>query len=675
MKKIETVGVVGAGTMGAALAQKFATEGFKVVLLDRERRFVEKGLKSIQTTLQEGVERKLFSEEQVAGILSKIRGSVQPADLRYCELVIEAIFEDFAAKTSLLRELSEILPKETIVGSNTSSFSISELAQSISYPQRFLGLHYFYHAAKNRLVEIVPGEKTAPETRRACEIFSALSGKDPIVCKDRYGFAVNRFFVPWLNEAVRLLEEGVGDAATIDRVSMKTFQIGMGPFALMNATGVRIAYHAQKTLEAFGNFYRVAALLKKQAMANEPWGIEAAANVPIEAETEKQIRERMLGSVFLVCSQILDEEVCAAVDLNRGARIGLRWRKGPLELMQSSGEEEVRRLIRQIAGRYQTPLPRSIGAQFWKMEFVRLEKQGHSAFITIHRPEDLNALNEQVMQELSEKFAAAEADPAIDTIAITGAGKAFVAGADIKFFVQNMQQNALEKIVAFTRSGQEVYQRIERSAKKIVALINGMALGGGLELALCADVILATPEASMAFPETGIGIYPGLGGTQRTPKRIGRGLAKFLIYTGKMLSAREAEEMGLVDAIIPREDIFALKFGEKAFPVLQNAEKVLPRRWETLGNFFEKNSLARIVNNEGVESQLAAEEVEKLRKRILQKAPIALQVAEKLIDAAAGCQSELDEIPYIFSTEDALLGLSSMGKEVRFTGRPAVSAR
>lgn len=675
MKKIETVGVVGAGTMGAALAQKFATEGFKVVLLDRERRFLEKGLKSIQTTLQEGVERKLFSEEQVAGILSKIRGSVQPADLRYCELVIEAIFEDFAAKTSLLRELSEILPKETIVGSNTSSFSISELAQSISYPQRFLGLHYFYHAAKNRLVEIVPGEKTAPETRRACEIFSALSGKDPIVCKDRYGFAVNRFFVPWLNEAVRLLEEGVGDAATIDRVSMKTFQIGMGPFALMNATGVRIAYHAQKTLEAFGNFYRVAALLKKQAMANEPWGIEAAANVPIEAETEKQIRERMLGSVFLVCSQILDEEVCAAVDLNRGARIGLRWRKGPLELMQSSGEEEVRRLIRQIAGRYQTPLPRSIGAQFWKMEFVRLEKQGHSAFITIHRPEDLNALNEQVMQELSEKFAAAEADPAIDTIAITGAGKAFVAGADIKFFVQNMQQNALEKIVAFTRSGQEVYQRIERSAKKIVALINGMALGGGLELALCADVILATPEASMAFPETGIGIYPGLGGTQRTPKRIGRGLAKFLIYTGKMLSAREAEEMGLVDAIIPREDIFALKFGEKVFPVLQNAEKVLPRRWETLGNFFEKNSLARIVNNEGVESQLAAEEVEKLRKRILQKAPIALQVAEKLIDAAAGCQSELDEIPYIFSTEDALLGLSSMGKEVRFTGRPAVSAR
>ena len=112
----------------------------------------------------------------------------------------------------------------------SSSFSISELASSVKNPERFIGLHYFYHAAKNRLVEIIPGEKSSEEVLESAKIFSVQSGKDAISCRDAYGFVVNRFFVPWLNESARLLEENVANIATIDDVCMKSFGIGMGPF-------------------------------------------------------------------------------------------------------------------------------------------------------------------------------------------------------------------------------------------------------------------------------------------------------------------------------------------------------------------------------------------------------------------------------------------------------------
>jgi len=269
MIRIKTVGVVGAGTMGSALAQKFAQEGFNVILADREMRFVEKGIEGIKKTLNEGVERKLFTPEQVETYLGNIKGTENLNDLSSCDVIIEAIFEDFNAKQDLYKNISGIVSEETIIATNTSSFSVNELAKAVAKPERFIGMHYFYHAAKNRLVEIIPGEETSEETYKAMKIFAVQSGKDAITTKDRYGFAVNRFFVPWLNEAVRLFEENIADIAVIDGVCMKLFGIGMGPFALMNATGVPIAYHAQKTLEVFGDFYKVADLLKEQAVSGK----------------------------------------------------------------------------------------------------------------------------------------------------------------------------------------------------------------------------------------------------------------------------------------------------------------------------------------------------------------------------------------------------------------------
>lgn len=667
MKHIRTVGVVGAGTMGSALAQKFAQEGFKVILADRAKSFVDKGLANIRITLEEGIERKLFTKLQAEDYLSKVTGTDSLADLKICDIVVEAIFENFEAKIDLFKNLGDILPQDCIVTSNTSSFSVTEMAKSISYPERFIGLHFFYHAAKNRLVEIIPGEKTNDETIETTRLFSVLIGKDAIHCRDVYGFAVNRFFVPWLNESARLLDEGIATKAEIDLVCMKLFGIGMGPFPLMNATGLPVAYHAEKTLEGFGKLYEVAEALKLQADSGEKWEIDSVVPDKIDTQKEKMISDRMLGVVFFVCSQILDEKITSPAHLNRGAKIGLRWKNGPVDMMKLAGMEEVKRIVTRIAGLYGMNMPVSVGKEFWKMETVKLEKKYPVAILTMDQPENMNALSEKTVQDLSEKFHEADNDPYIDTIFFTGSGKAFVAGADIKFFVKNIKAGKINNIESFTAYGQEIFNRIDHSRKKVIAIVNGLTLGGGLELALCADMILAMPKSQFAFPETGIGIYPGLGGTQRSVRKIGKGLSKYLIHTGKMLSAKEAEEIGLADKIISVEDFMEMISDRQNLPVV--SQKPLPEKWQRIKDLFEKNSLVEILENTYSNHSVTAEEAEKIVKTIGYKAPVAIRLADKLIDEERGCESELAHLSEIFSTSDALLGLTSIGKKVQYEGK------
>jgi len=666
MKRINTIGIVGAGTMGSAIAQKFAQEGFTVYLNDREQKYIDKGVTGIREVLEQGVERRIFTQEKVEAIISNIIGTTRQEDLKVCDLIIEAIFEDFEVKSDLFKSLDKFVSSETILATNTSSFSVTELAGSISHPERFIGLHYFYHAAKNRLVEIIPGEKTSDETYKAIQMFCVQSGKDAITTKDAYGFAVNRFFVPWLNESCKLLEEGVGTIAEIDTICMKTFGIGMGPFALMNATGVPISLHSQRTLEHFGPSYEVSSRLEEQVASGNDWDLSGMDKVEINSEKIKTVSDRMLGCTFFVCSQILAEEVCTAVDLNRGAKIGLRWRNGPVDLMQRFGESEVKRLVNDFVSLYNEKTPEGIAVKNWKMDFVTLETNGSRAIITMSRPEDMNALNEEVMAQLDDKFSQVEARPDIDTIILTGSGKAFVAGADIKFFVKNIRSNTIDKIVNFTKYGQEVFNKIDVSSKKVVAVLNGLTLGGGMELALCADVILAIPKTKMAFPETGIGIYPGLGGTQRTASRVGKGLAKYLVLSGQMLGTSQALEIGLIDGIIQLSEMFDIISGEKQVPEVASVK--LSDKWKAIESLYGMNNYKAIISGDYTNGSLEREAVSKLAKKMSFNAPVAMDLAEKLINEAKGPSSEIEKLIEIFTTNDALLGLTSIGKRVEYSG-------
>ncbi len=270
------------------------------------------------------------------------------------------------------------------------------------------------------------------------------------------------------------------------------------------------------------------------------------------------------------------------------------------------------------------------------------------------------------MQQLDNKFSVAEAMDEVDTIFITGMGKAFVAGADIRFFVLFMKTNTVENILNFTKYGQDVFRKIAESSKQIAAVLNGMALGGGLELALCADQILATPKVALAFPETGIGIYPGLGGTQRASQRVGKGIAKYLILTGKMLTAQDALEVGLIDVLISTEEMLDILAGHQPPPVSEKPK--LAEKWREIANFYEQNSYRSIINGDYTDGGLDTEIITKLAKTMSFKAPLAMDTAEQLIDEAKGPDAELQKLKMIFGTSDAMLGLTSLGKKVAFKG-------
>ena len=249
MRAIESIAVIGAGNMGSGIAQKSATEGFEVQMVDREQKWVDKGHETIEGFLAEALERRIFRPEQAEEIKSKITGVVGNENISPgTDLVIEAVFEDFDLKQQIFSSLDQKCDEHTILATNTSSLSVNELARATGRPDRFVGLHWFFHPAKNRLVEVIPAESTSQETLEAVEQYCKTMGKVVIVCKDRPGFVVNRFFVPWINEACHLLQEGVATPAQIDAVACRAFRIGMGPFALMNITGPAIPSHSSDYL-------------------------------------------------------------------------------------------------------------------------------------------------------------------------------------------------------------------------------------------------------------------------------------------------------------------------------------------------------------------------------------------------------------------------------------------
>ena len=663
------LGVVGAGNMGSGIAQKMATEGFDVVLVDVDDAKVERGVHAIRGTLGDAVERRILSPDAADTILARVRGTSRFDDLAEADLVVEAVFEDFDVKKEVFARLDRVCRADAILATNTSSFAVSDLAAATRLPERLVGLHYFYHPAKNRLVEVVAGARTAPETfARAWAIQEAI-GKTPIRSRDSSGFIVNRFFSPWLNEAARLLEEGVANAATIDAAAKWGFGIGMGPFQLMNVTGVPIAVHTATTLgRAFGPLYAPPAALREQFESAQPWNLEGDADV----SRFDAVLDRLAAVVFYVAAALVDEGVGTIEDTDIGARVGLRWRRGPFEMMNHRGVRDAAALASEFARRWNVRLPDALLRQAaanvpYRLQVVTRTVDDGIATIKINRPDAMNALNEQVMDQLADLFALSAEDPGVEGIVIGGVGKAFIAGADIRFFIKNIESKNLQRIVTFTRAWQDLLLTIERCSKPVVARVHGLALGGGVELALACHYIVATPKASFGFPETGIGIYPGLGGTQRTPRRIGIGLAKWLVLSGQIVGAEEARAIGLVDRVVPYErlDTAVRELVGMGRPRDREPAPV-PASHRAVAEFFERPAHrddADINDATGDDPRLAAA----LRK-LGSKAPVALRIASELIDRSAGLpveegvRLELDRLEEVFSTADAYEGLSSLGR-------------
>jgi 3-hydroxybutyryl-CoA dehydrogenase len=246
---IKVVGVLGAGTMGNGVAQLAAQAGYQVVMRDIEDRFVENGLKAIEKFLTKSVEKGKMTEDQKKGVTSKIKGTTRMEDLKDVDFVIEAVFEDLDLKKSLFKQLDELTRPHAILTSNTSSMSITEIAMATKRPEKVAGMHFFNPAPIMRLVEVIRGYDTNDETIRIVMEMSKKMGKEPIeVKKDTPGFVVNRLMTPHFVEAIRMVEEGIASIEDIDKAVKLGLNYPMGPFELMDLTGVDIAHHVAEYL-------------------------------------------------------------------------------------------------------------------------------------------------------------------------------------------------------------------------------------------------------------------------------------------------------------------------------------------------------------------------------------------------------------------------------------------
>lgn len=247
--EIKTIGVVGAGTMGNGIAQVAAQAGFNVVMRDIEDRFVQGGIKNIDKFLAKSVEKQKMTAEQKDAVMGRIKGTTKLEDLKDCDFIVEAVLEVMELKKEIFKALEEITRPEVILSSNTSSMSITEIATAVKRQDKVAGMHFFNPVPLMRLVEIVRGYKTSDATVAVCQDVTKKLGKESVEVKvDVPAFIVNRLMIPHFIEAMKLLEQGVATKEDIDKAAKLGLNYPMGPFELMDLTGLDINLNVNEYL-------------------------------------------------------------------------------------------------------------------------------------------------------------------------------------------------------------------------------------------------------------------------------------------------------------------------------------------------------------------------------------------------------------------------------------------
>jgi 3-hydroxybutyryl-CoA dehydrogenase len=266
---IKTVGVLGCGLMGAGIAQVCAAAGYTTIVREVEEPFLQKGLGRIEKFLAGGVEKGKVTAEEKAQTLGRLSGTTTLADLAACDLVIEAIVENIDEKAKSYAALEAVLGSQAIFCSNTSSLCITELASKTKRPDRFAGLHFFNPVPIMKLVEVIRGLSTSDETYRTVFAFAQALGKEPITAPDKPGFIVNRLLVPYLLDAVRAYEQGLGTIEDIDKGMKLGCGYPMGPFTLLDFVGLDTTYYIANIMfdEYREPAYAPPPLLKRMVLA------------------------------------------------------------------------------------------------------------------------------------------------------------------------------------------------------------------------------------------------------------------------------------------------------------------------------------------------------------------------------------------------------------------------
>ena len=361
-----TTGVIGSGAMGAGIAQVLATAGHTVFVLDKNSDALAKASGNIKASLDKLSSKGSLTAEKAATIFSNIHFTSDIVDFADCELVIEAIVEDLAVKQQLFKELETVVSEKCVLASNTSSLSIASIAAACSKPERCMGIHFFNPAPVMQLVEIIPAVQTRQGLADEIKTFVLGLGKLPVIVKDTPGFIVNRVARPFYGEAIRMMEEGIADCATIDWAMTTLGGFRMGPFTLMDFIGHDVNYRVTESV--FASFFYdpryKPSFTQKRLFEASYFGKKSGRGFYNYAEGEMQpqpVKDEKLGNEILerIVAMLINEaadaiamKVASVADLETAMTKGVNYPKGLLAWSDEWGIDKVISILDSLYNEY-----------------------------------------------------------------------------------------------------------------------------------------------------------------------------------------------------------------------------------------------------------------------------------------------------------------------------------
>jgi len=602
--------VVGAGTMGGQIAQTIAAAGIPVVLKDIDDALVQAGLEEARNVTSGQIGKlaekgKITQEraaEQIEEIVGRIRGTTSYEGFGDVDFVVEAVPERMEIKQTVLAELDASTPGHAILASNTSSLSITEMGEATLRPEKVIGFHYFYPASIMPLIEIVEGEDTSAETVAAAITFAQAIRKQPITCVEVPGFVVNRILNSGTSEiwreqeqkglSIKKIDEGVGAAGVIP----------VGPYYLVNLLGLDTVLHvAEHLVESYGEerFYVPRGMQKLVAEGKLGaksggdgfYDSQGEPNIAGDGEPDvEELVELLTLKTFLEACLVLEEGVATHRDIDFGlmAGAGLDPRRGLmppfmkadtegldsiLERMENAQERHgerftpptiLRRLVAQgrlgqKSGQGFYAYPRPDAEQ--SSEVIKLETREDGVAIAWLANGQMNSISPQVVEDLEKVWASVKQSGVRALVIASSNPFLFSAGADIKAFT-TMDESSGEELIAAAHA---LFKDLGSDGVATIAAVNGLAFGGGCELAMACDVRIAARSAMFGQPEIKLGIIPGFGGTQRLPRLVGVSKALEMNLVGDPVLADEAFELGLCNRLVDDHELLdtALQWARK----------------------------------------------------------------------------------------------------------------